>query len=88
VSEEALRQAAVVIPFYRGGTGQLRVVLIRRTWRGRHAGPGGRLVHLTSADPVLGDPPVFPLHPRRITPAPARPCMRTDLAAQDARRAR
>jgi 8-oxo-dGTP pyrophosphatase MutT (NUDIX family) len=45
VSEEALRQAAVVIPFYRDGAGQLRVVLIRRTSRGRHAGqiafPGG-----------------------------------------------
>jgi 8-oxo-dGTP pyrophosphatase MutT (NUDIX family) len=45
VSEEALRQAAVLIPFYRDGAGQLRVVLIRRTSRGRHAGqiafPGG-----------------------------------------------
>jgi 8-oxo-dGTP pyrophosphatase MutT (NUDIX family) len=45
VSEEALRQAAVLIPFYRDGEGQLRVVLLRRTSRGRHAGqiafPGG-----------------------------------------------
>lgn len=45
VSEEVLRRAAVVIPFYRDGGGQLRVVLIRRTHRGRHAGqvalPGG-----------------------------------------------
>ena len=45
MSEEALRQAAVLIPFYRDGAGQLRVVLIRRTSRGRHAGqialPGG-----------------------------------------------
>jgi 8-oxo-dGTP pyrophosphatase MutT (NUDIX family) len=45
VTEEALRQAAVLIPFYRDGEGQLRVVLIRRTSRGRHAGqiafPGG-----------------------------------------------
>ena len=45
MTEEALRQAAVLIPFYRDGEGQLRVVLIRRTSRGRHAGqiafPGG-----------------------------------------------
>jgi 8-oxo-dGTP pyrophosphatase MutT (NUDIX family) len=45
VSEENIRQAAVLIPFYRDGAGQLRVVLIRRTSRGRHGGqialPGG-----------------------------------------------
>jgi hypothetical protein len=38
VSKEALRRAAVLVPFYRDGGGQLRVVLIRRTSRGRHAG--------------------------------------------------
>ena len=40
-----MRRAAVLVPFYRDGDGQLRVVLIRRTSRGRHAGqialPGG-----------------------------------------------
>jgi 8-oxo-dGTP pyrophosphatase MutT (NUDIX family) len=45
VSEEGLRQAAVLIPFYRDADGQLRVVLIRRASRGRHGGqialPGG-----------------------------------------------
>jgi 8-oxo-dGTP pyrophosphatase MutT (NUDIX family) len=45
VSEDVLRQAAVLIPFYRDGEGQLRVVLIERAPRGRHAGqiafPGG-----------------------------------------------
>jgi 8-oxo-dGTP pyrophosphatase MutT (NUDIX family) len=45
VTEEALRRAAVLVPFYRDRDGQLRVVLIRRTARGRHAGqialPGG-----------------------------------------------
>lgn len=43
--EPAEREAAVLVPFYRDPAGDLRVVLIERTRRGRHGGqialPGG-----------------------------------------------
>jgi len=44
---EAARMAAVLVPVYRAANGEIRLVLIRRAERGRHAGqialPGGRI---------------------------------------------
>jgi 8-oxo-dGTP pyrophosphatase MutT (NUDIX family) len=45
MAERPAREAAVLVPFYRDPAGELRVVLIERTRRGRHGGqialPGG-----------------------------------------------
>ena len=45
MTEQPFREAAVLVPFYRDRAGELRVVLIERTRRGRHGGqialPGG-----------------------------------------------
>src|SRR5438876_9401012 len=42
----ALRDAAVVVPLYRDGAGEVRIVIIRRAERGIHGGqlafPGGK----------------------------------------------
>lgn len=51
-----LRRAAVLLPFYRGSAGELRLILIRRTARGRHGGqialPGG---NREPSDPSMRD---------------------------------
>lgn len=83
-SANELQEAAVLVPVFRGGDGELRVVLVRRTGGGVHGGqiafPGGK--H-DEGDPSLADTALreareeIDLEPSRVTVLETLPVVET-----------